>query len=143
MKRENVENIIIFANAFNKIKYNIVHETINIKIDDKVYLRLHQNYIITKLINHKLLHQRVDFFEVFKRIEKLTFRLRLSFVIKIHSIINVTQLKSKSSKTNSYNRSINSELSSIIEIDFETFFYTLKRILNKRISRGQVYYLMK
>ena len=41
LKRENVENVMIFANAFNKIKYNVVHEAINIKIDDRIYLRLH------------------------------------------------------------------------------------------------------
>ena len=90
MKRENVENVMIFANVFNKIKYDVVYETINIKIGDRVYLRLHQNYIISKLINYKLSHQRVGFFEILKRIEKLTFRLRLSFIMKIHSIISIT-----------------------------------------------------
>ena len=41
LKRENIKNVMIFANIFNKIKYDVVHETINIKIDDKVYLRLY------------------------------------------------------------------------------------------------------
>ena len=56
LKRENIKNIMIFANALNKIRYNAIHETINIKIGDNVYLCLHQSYIISKLINHKLLH---------------------------------------------------------------------------------------
>ena len=132
-----------FANALNKIKYNKIHKTINIKIDDNVYLHLNQDYIISKLINHKLSHQRINSFEIFKRIEKLAFRLRLSFIMKIHSIISVTQLKSKSSKTNSYNQSMNFELLSIVEIDSEIIFYILKRILNKRIFRDQAYYLIK
>ena len=38
---------------------------------------------------------------------------------------------------------MNFELSSIVEADFEAFFYTLKRILNKRIFRDQIYYLIK
>ena len=63
--------------------------------------------------------------------------------MKIYSIINVIQLKSKASKINSYNRSLNFELLSIVEADIKAFFFVLKRILNKRISRGQVYYLIK
>ena len=55
----------------------------------------------------------------------------------------MTQLESKSSKTNSYNWLINFESSSIVEVNFETFFYVLKRILNKRVFRDQTYYLIK
>ena len=132
-----------FANAFNKIKYNVVHKTINIKIDDNIYLRLYQNYIIFELTNYKLLHQQIDFFSMLEKINKLTFRLHLSLIMKIYSIINITQLKLKSSKTNLCNRLLNFKSSSIVEANFETFFYVLKRILNKRIFRDQIYYLMK
>ena len=41
LKRENAESVMIFANALNKIKYDAIHEAINIKIGDSVYLRLH------------------------------------------------------------------------------------------------------
>ena len=143
LKRENVENVMIFVNAFNKIKYNVVHETINIKIDDKIYLRLHQDYIISKLINHKLSHQRIDSFIMLEKINKFAFHLQLLLIMKIHSMINVTQLELKLSKTNSYKRSMNFESSSVIEANFETLFYALKQILNKCISRDQIYYLMK
>ena len=63
--------------------------------------------------------------------------------MKIHSIISVIQFELKSSKTNSYNRLMNSESLSIAEADFEAFFYVLKRILDKRVARGQIYYLVK
>ena len=89
------------------------------------------------------MHHRIDLFLIFEKIDKLIFRLRLSSIIKIHSIINITQLKSKLSKTNSYNKSLNFESSSIVEANFETFFYILKRILNKRIFRDQIYFLVK
>ena len=126
LKRENAKNIMIFANVLSKIKYDAIHETINIKIGDSVYLCLHQNYIILRLTNHKLSHQRIDSFEILKKIKKLAFRLRLPFIMKIHSIINIAQLKSKSSRTNSYNRSMNFESSSVVEADSETLFYVLK-----------------
>ena len=32
---------MIFVKAFNKTRYNIVHKAINVKINNKVYLRLH------------------------------------------------------------------------------------------------------
>ena len=143
LKRENAENVMIFANALNKIRYDAIHEAINIKVGDNVYLRLHQDYIISKLINHKLSHQRIDPFEVFEKIRKLAFRLRLSSIMKIYSIISVTQLKLKSSKTNSYNWLMNFKSSSVVETNFEAFFYILKQILDKRIFRDQVYYLIK
>ena len=143
LKRENTKSVMIFANTFNKIKYNAVHKTINIKIDDNIYLRLYQNYIIFKLTNHKLSHQRVNFFSIFEKIDKLAFRLRLSLIMKIYLIINVAQLKSKSSRTNLYNRSLNFKSLSVVETNFKIFFYVLKRILNKRIFRDQIYYLMK
>ena len=41
LKRENVENVMIFANAFSKVKYDVVYKTMNIKIDNNVYLRLY------------------------------------------------------------------------------------------------------
>ena len=90
LKRENVKSVMIFANALNKVKYDVVHEVVNIKVDDRVYLRLYQNYIILKLIIYKLLHQRIDFFTVFKKIDKFVFRLQFSSVMKIHSMISVT-----------------------------------------------------
>ena len=38
---------------------------------------------------------------------------------------------------------MNFESSSIVEADFEAFFYILEQILNKRIFRDQTYYLIK
>ena len=56
LKRENAKSVMTFANALNKVKYNVVHKKINIRIENLVYLHLHQDYIISKLINHKLSH---------------------------------------------------------------------------------------
>ena len=94
LKRENVETIMTFVNAFNKTRYDNKHRVINIKKSDIIYLRLYQKYTISNLVNFKFSKQRVDFFEIFDKIDNLTFRLQLSFVMKIHSIVFIIQLKS-------------------------------------------------
>ena len=54
IKQKNVEIVITFVNVLNKIRYDAIHKTLKFKIDDKMYLRLHHNYIIFDLFNHKL-----------------------------------------------------------------------------------------
>ena len=76
-----------FVNAFSKIRYDNKHRVINIKKNDIIYLRLYQKYTISSFANFKLSKQRVDFFEIFDKIDNLVFRLQLSFVIKIYSIV--------------------------------------------------------
>ena len=47
---------MIFVNAINKTRYDAHHKTIisTIKVDFLIYLRIHQKYIISNLINKKL-----------------------------------------------------------------------------------------
>ena len=143
LKREDAESAMAFANALSKVRYDAVHEAINIKVGDSVYLRLHQGYTIPGLANHKLSHQRVGPFPVLEKIGKLAFRLRLPPIMKIHPVISVAQLEPKPPGTDPYNRSLNSEPPPVAEADSEAPFYALERILDKRISRGQTYYLVK
>ena len=82
-----------FVNIFNKTRYDNKYRVINIKKNDIIYLRLHQNYTILNFVNFKLLKQRVDFFEILNKIDNLVFRLQLSFVMKIYLIVFITQLK--------------------------------------------------
>ena len=70
--------------------------------------------------------------------------MKLLLIIKIHSIIFIIQLK-LIIEEDFYNRLINIDSSSIINeyIDIKTFFYEIKRLLNKKIIREKTYYLVK
>ena len=117
IKRKKAESIMIFANVINKTRYDRHHKIINdvFKFDFMIYFRLHQNYTISNLTNKKLSNQKIDFFKILKSIDKSkqTYRLKLSSVMKIHSIIFIAQLKSIISESNSYNRHVESNSSSI------------------------------
>ena len=58
----------------------------NIKVKLYVYLKLYNKYKILK-INEKLTQQRVNSFKVIKKINRLIYKLKLLFIIHIHSVI--------------------------------------------------------
>ena len=144
LKRENAEIAMIFVNAFNKIRYDEIHKTLEFNIDDKMYLRLHQNYIIFDLINHKLSKQRVKFFFIIEKINNLVFRLQLFSIIKIHSIIFIAQLESVTKDIDFYER-ISREIVFVEKNDSNStiFFYEIERLIDKRITREHFHYLIK
>ena len=55
IKREKTNNTIIFIAIFIKIKYNFKYLILNLKKDNEIYLKLHYEYLISDLINRKLL----------------------------------------------------------------------------------------
>ena len=55
VKRKKTNNIIIFIAIFIKVKYDFKYLTLNLKKDDKIYLKLYHEYFISNLINRKLL----------------------------------------------------------------------------------------
>ena len=89
IKRDDVEVVMTFANVLNKTRYDEMHKTLKFQIDDKMYLRLHHDYTIFELVNHKLSKQRVKFFSVIEKIDNFVFRLQLFSIMKIHSIISI------------------------------------------------------
>ena len=90
IKRKKINDVIIFVNAMSKIRYDNKHKVINLR--SLIYLRLHYDYFIFD-INFKLFNQRVGFFKIFEKIENLVYELTLFEIIRIHSIILITQLK--------------------------------------------------
>lgn len=56
IKCEEVEFAMIFANALIKSRYDSVYQALRISINNKMYLKLHQKYIIFDFANHKLSH---------------------------------------------------------------------------------------
>ena len=89
MKREQVENVIIFVNTLTKTYYNKFHIALRLTRDNITYLRLHHEYEILNLVHRKLYHQRIDPFKILEKIKSLVYRLKLSSIIKIHSIVSI------------------------------------------------------
>ena len=151
IKRESTKKIIIFVNVMHKRRYDQTHTNIQFKIENYVFLELYFDYIIFDLSNHKFSQQRVDFFKITKKIDILTYRFELSFVMQIHFVIFIAQLKfASSSNSDSYKRSKSNNSSSIItkNDDFDdfrqTFSYEIERLLNRRIiSTNRINYLVK
>ena len=144
LKRENAEIAMIFVNAFSKTRYDEIHKTLEFNIDDKMYLRLHQNYTIFDLINHKLSKQRVELFLIIEKIDNLIFRLQLSSIMKIHSIIFIVQLESVTKDIDFYERILKKTV--FVEKNDSNsaiFFYEIERLIDKRITREHFHYLIK
>ena len=144
LKRENVEVAMIFVNVFNKTRYDEIHKILKLNIDDKMYLRLHQDYTILDLINHKLSKQRVEFFLIIEKVDNLIFRLQLSSIMKIHSVIFIAQLKFVTKDIDFYGRTLK-KIVFVEENDSNSAisFYEIERLINKRITREHFHYLIK
>ena len=145
IKREKTDNVITFINVISKIRYDNKHKIINLK--SLTYLRLHYNYFIFD-INFKLFNQRVDLFKIFNKIKNLVYKLKLSEIIRIHSIILIAQLKFISDLSKDfYHRALSS--SSLIEkeefnIKFSTKnpLYEIDRLIDKRDTEKNIKYLI-
>ena len=145
IKREKTNDVIIFINVISKTRYDNKHKVINLK--SLTYLRLHHGYFIFH-INFKLFNQRVILFKVFDKIENLIYKLKLSEIIRIHSIISIIQLKSTSDLSKDfYHRALRS-LSSVEEKEFNTEFtaknplYEIDKLVDRRDIRKNVKYLI-
>ena len=52
--RQEVANVIVFANIKIKIYYDVKHQSLLLRVKDKVYLRLYHNYQLFERLNKKL-----------------------------------------------------------------------------------------
>ena len=120
-----------------KIIYDLKHFSLMFKSSEKIFFRLHKNYILFFKFNVKLFNQRINFFIVKRRVKRLAYELNLFFVWRVHSIIFVTQLKFVSFESNFYQR-FKSNHSNALKVEdmSNTNFeknYKIKRLINKRI----------
>jgi hypothetical protein len=100
-----------------------------------ILLILHHEYFIFEFKNmtKKIFAQYIESFKIIQRIERLIYRLNVSFDWKIHSVFFVVQLKSVFDLAkNSFNRSRSTHSSSMTNTQNE---YEIERILNKRIVK--------
>ena len=145
IKRENVEAAMTFANAISKSRYDQAHRAMKLTSEFLIYLRLHQDYTIPDLFNRKLSNQRVDLFKILKTVDNnQAYRLQLSSIMKIHSVIFIAQLKPTTSDSNPYDKET-SDLPPMIDeyADTNAPSYEIERLLNKRVTRNKSYYLIK
>ena len=90
-------------------------------------------------------------FKVLQKIDHLVYRLELSLVMKIHSIISVAQLKPSATTVagalDRYERRINQKSLSILNEEenstIDEVVTEIERIIGKRVTRGKAYYLLK
>ena len=108
---------------------------------------MHHNYFIFD-INFKLFNQRIDSFKIFEKIENLIYKLTLSKIIHIHSIISITQLKPASdSSKDFYYRTLH--FSSPVEkkkpktkFIIKNPLYEIDKLIDKRDTKKNVKYLI-
>ena len=127
---------IAFANVKMKIYYDFKHKSLLLKSKKKTYFRLNKDY---KLFDHhkKLSQQKCEFFLIKKRVNRLTYELKLSSTWNIHSVISIAQLESTSSTQDSYNK-FRFHYSNAMKIEENTEhekFYEVKQIFVKRIRK--------
>ena len=131
-KSKKAEKSLAFTQLSFKIQYDWHHCLLAMKVKNLVYIHLHWEYSLPGLKNRKFTNQRADSFSIKRKIESLTYKLKLSEEWKIHSVIFITQLKSALKGSNLYKRLSSDHFSPVIE---EDNFYELKWLLNKRMWR--------
>ena len=146
--RSKIFDAMTFAQMNVKYYYDEKHQFLFMKSKDFVFIRLHKNYDISfiAIFNLKFNQQYAKPFKILKKIERLIYRLKLFEHWRIHFVLSVTQLKSISSKTDSFDRLKFNHLSSIfVENNIDRIkFYTLKKMIDKRlIVRREPKYLIK
>ena len=140
IKKEKADNVIIFTSIIMKARYDSKHLNVNLKEGDEVFLRLHNEYFIFDLSNRKLSQQRMSPFKILAKVNRLTYRLQLSSVIKIHLVISVAQLEPSTAivtDSDPYKRSINIESPSMFNERDEVKKDEFKRIKNRRLERNK------
>jgi hypothetical protein len=75
--KKKIEKTIVFANAIMKIRYDSIKTSLNLKMKNVVYLRLHKEYTQSELFNKKFFKQRLKFVKILEKIKKLAYKLKI------------------------------------------------------------------
>ena len=71
---------IAFVNAKTKMYYDARHQSFMFNVENRVYFRLHHEYILSDHFNKKMFNQRCDSFMIKRRVNKLAYELDLSII---------------------------------------------------------------
>jgi hypothetical protein len=75
--RKKIEETIVFANAFMKIRYDSIRTSLDSKVEDVVYLKLHKEYTQSEIFNRKFFKQRLESVKIIEKIDKLVYKLEI------------------------------------------------------------------
>ena len=78
MLKKKTENVIIHAQIMFQIRYDFKHKSIDLKANQKIYIRLHRNYFQFDLKNRKYSKQRLKSVSILKKINRLIYKLKIS-----------------------------------------------------------------
>ena len=78
--RTKIAETTMFVIIKVKIYYDARHTSLLIQLDDKAYLRLHHKYQLFEKSNRKLSLQRCESFFIKRRVDRLTYELKLSSI---------------------------------------------------------------
>ena len=130
-----------------KFHYNRKHQSMYFDVKNWALLRFHRNYNISFAKFKKLNQQYVDSFRIAEKINRLSYRLKISKHWIIHFIFIVVQLKSTSSSSiDFYHRHqiISSNSVYVKDDTAQIKNYELKKIINSReIVIRKTEYLIK
>ena len=102
--RKKAADVIFYANAQMKLRYDSKHKPLKLNAGGYVYLQLHHEYQLPNKPNKKFGNQYAGPFLVKRKIGQLTYELELSATSRVHSIISITQLKPIDASEDSYQR---------------------------------------
>ena len=143
--RKSIQDSIAFSQALFKHYYDKAHHNCQMQVNDWVLIRLHKEYNIssTMTLRKKLSQQYIDSFQIMKKIENLTYRLRISQHWNIHPVISIAQLEPSSSSI--ANNSFSSSIIMKSELKIDTVrSYEIEKILTKRNNRQrEIEYLIR
>lgn len=133
---------LAFANAKMKYQYDRKHKPLNLKVGDWVELNLHGGYKTAGHLNRKFDLQRDGPFQVLEKVSKNAYKLDLPGTMKIHPVINVTQLEPAPKGKDPFGRRILPEAGELIEDNDEKLFYEISKLLNRRVhpKTGELQY---
>src|SRR5216117_1966667 len=83
--------------------YDRLHILLLLNFEDLIILKLHHEYHVSDFKNKKLSIQQVSHFSIKQQVSSLTYELKLSANMKIHSVVFITNLESVSSDEDFYN----------------------------------------
>ena len=133
MLKKKTENVIAHAQAMFKVRYDFKHKPIDLEADQKIYIKLHRNYFQFDLKSRKYSKQRLKSVSILKKIDRLTYKLKISKTWKIHSVISMTHLKSAFSENDSYEKQKIEPDSVEIDDGDDSDFYEIEKIIAKRV----------
>ena len=126
------EESITYTNLIIKKHHDIKYKSIKFKINNKVYLNLHQEYKLDKNdSHHKLEVQCTGSYKVLKQVNNLIYWLKLLETIWIHNVVLVTQLKPYP-KADSYKKESRLNFDSVEKQD-SNLYYKINTVIDKKM----------